>query len=401
MKRKISFTVALIVLISTIFYTRYAYSYCLPFPTVENGILIKDCKPYRAIGVNYFDGFLRTLRNPKDKSYKKGLKLLSKNGIPFIRVNIGGYWPKDWELYIKHKDLYFSLLDEFIKTAEKYNLGLVITFFWNISAIPDLMGEPISALGNPKSKTIAFIKNFTYEVVSRYKNSPAIWIWEFGNEYSNFIDLPGKKYPKTAPQFGTPRFRTKRDKVHWSDIVTAFLVFADTVRKVDKIRLLSTGNSIPRPSAYNLAFYKKWAKDTKEQFKFMLSLLNPEPYNLISVHLYPHHLGKYFNLYNFNELIEFLNITAKELGKILFIGEFGVCRKNKYIQSLINEKKLFFSIINAIYAKNIYLSAIWVYDRVKKSDPCNITFYNDRKYQLEYISKLNLKLQKEVELWTK
>jgi len=257
-----------------IFQFAYSFAQCLPYLTIENGTLVKDCKPYKAIGVNYFDAFYRVLKDPRDKSYVDGFKELSQNGIPFVRVMLGGFWPSDWELYQKDKEKYFSLMDEFVKTAEKYNVGLIVTLFWNVSTVPDLVGEPISAWGDPHSKTIAFMKQYTQEVVNRYKNSPAIWVWEFGNEYNLLIDLPGKRYPKVAPQYGTPKTRTKKDKLNYRDILTAFSVFADTVRQIDKKRLLSTGNSLPRPSSYHLAYFGTWEKDTLEEFQHMLKLLN-------------------------------------------------------------------------------------------------------------------------------
>ncbi|MEM1782715.1 MAG: cellulase family glycosylhydrolase, partial [Nanopusillaceae archaeon] len=114
-----------------------------------------------------------------------------------------GFWPKDWELYFKDKEKYFALLDEVINTAKKYNVGVILTLFWNVSTIPDLMGEPISAWGNPKSKTIKFMKEYTKEIVLRYKDVTAVWGYEFGNEYNLISDLP-KGYQKVAPQYGTP-----------------------------------------------------------------------------------------------------------------------------------------------------------------------------------------------------
>ena len=45
--------------------------------------------------------------------------------------------------------------------------------------MPKIVGEAPSQMGNPQSKTTAFMKTYTREVVSRYKDSPAIWGWEF------------------------------------------------------------------------------------------------------------------------------------------------------------------------------------------------------------------------------
>jgi len=370
--------------IFSLFKFSYSQSECKPYPTIENGILIKNCKPYKAIGVNYYDAFLQVLRNPNKKLYKKHFKILGKKGIPFIRVNIGGYYPEDWNIYLKNKKLYFSLLDEFIQTAEKNNIGLVITLFWHIYTIPNILNEPPSSIGNPNSKTTKFIKNFTSQIVNRYKNSSAIWVWEFGNEYNLFSDIPDKRK--------TRKFKIKKLKIKWCDIVASYLIFYDTVRKIDKKRLISTGNSLLRPNSYHLAFYEKWKIDSLQQFKFMFKIFNPDIYNLISIHLYLNYLKKYkyFGIYSFEELLTFIKKIAISRKQILFIGEFGVCRKNSI--DLKTERKIFIEMLNTIKENDIKLSALWVYNR-SKNDPCNVTFENDRNYQLEYILKLNQEFQ--------
>jgi len=363
-------------------------SECSQFPTVKDGDLYKNCKQFRAIGVNYFDAFLRTLKNPRDKTYKKGLAKLSEHKIPFIRVSIGGFWPKDWRLYLQNKEKYFYLLDEFVKTAEKYNIGLIVTLFWNISAIPDIVGEPVSAWGNPKSKTVAFMRQYVKEVVSRYKNSPTIWAWEFTNELSNIIDLPGPRYPKVAPKLGTPKKRTEKDKLKWQDAVKAFSFFSKAVREIDPQRLLSTGNTMLRPSVYHLAFTGKWKKDSYNQYVLMLRVLNPIDYKLLSVHIYPHHGREYPFAKGYKNLLTFLIKESKNMGKALFIGEFGVCRKGKFKDPRI-EKKEFIKLLNAIVESGAPLAALWVYDRRISRDPCNVTFKNQRAYQLHLIEEAN------------
>lgn len=369
----------------------------------ENGELLKDCKPYKAVGVNYFDAFYRVLKDPTDKSYVQGFEKLSKNGIPFVRMMACGFWPNDWEIYLKDKERYFTLLDDVVKTAEKYNVGIIMTLFWNVSTIPDLVGEPVSAWGDPESKTISFMKNYTREVVSRYKDSPAIWGWEFGNEYNLIADLPKGYLPKVAPQYGTPKQRTERDRLTYRDILTAFIQFADTVREIDKHRIISTGNSIPRPSAYHLAFYGKWQKDSLIQFLYMLNLQNPKDFAAISVHIYPPTLNdRYFMdviVKSFEDLIRPMVEFTKRENRILFIGEFGVCKH--HANSKEEERIKYEELIKTIEKLEVPLSALWVYDRKKPDDSCNVSFENERSYQLWYIIDLNRKINENITFATR
>ena len=52
------------------------------------------------------------------------------------------------------------------------------------------------------------MRRYTEEVVRRYKDSPAIWGWEFGNEYNLAADLPADsrdRRPPLAPNWARPK----------------------------------------------------------------------------------------------------------------------------------------------------------------------------------------------------
>ncbi len=373
----------------------YTQESCYPYPSVkEDGQLIKDCKPFKAIGVNYFDAFYRVLKNYEDESFIEGFKKLSESQIPFTRVMASGFWPKDWELYLKDREKYFSLLDKVVKTAEKYNVGLVLSLFWHYSTVPDIVGEPVSKWGDNESETIKFMKKYTAEVVTRYKDSPAVWVWEFGNEYNLKVDLPDweKHLPKIVPSLGTPPRRTERDILSSPDMINAFIEFAKTVRSIDKIRPISSGNSLPRPGAYHNSHYRTWDKDTSSQFASIIKRDNPDPVNLISIHLYPGHEDKYFADYK-TDLHGLVKFVQKSSGKKpVFIGEFGVC--SHHVRNKNEEKEFFKKILDAIVKLEIPLSAVWVYDFKAQDRTCNVTFENHRAYQLIMIKEINIRFSK-------
>ena len=79
-----------------------------PGLSVRQGQLLLRGKPYRGMGVNYFSLFYRTLKNPADASYRRGLAKLSKANIPFVRFMACGFWPVDWDLYQHDKKAYFA-----------------------------------------------------------------------------------------------------------------------------------------------------------------------------------------------------------------------------------------------------------------------------------------------------
>ena len=84
-----------------------------------NASVLKEGKPYRGIGINYFDCFLRTLKKSDDTSYDAGFATLAAKGIPFARFCATGFWPKDMELYQKDRAEYFKRLEEQAETNAK------------------------------------------------------------------------------------------------------------------------------------------------------------------------------------------------------------------------------------------------------------------------------------------
>ena len=77
-----------------------------------------------------------------------------------------------------------------VSIAEENGLGLLPSLFWLTATATDLVDEPRDQWGNPDSRTHAFMRGYVRDVVRRFADSPAIWGWEFGNEYNLDADLP-------------------------------------------------------------------------------------------------------------------------------------------------------------------------------------------------------------------
>lgn len=362
----------------------------------ESGQLVKDGQPYRGIGVNYFNGFSRALLDPGDKSYNYGFEVLAKYDIPFARFMAGGYWPSDNRLYMQDKDAYFELFDAFVASAEAHGIGLIPSLFWYHSNVPDLVGEPRSGWGDPDSKTIGFMREYVREVVTRYKDSPAIWAWEFGNEYNLEKDLPNAAdhRPAVHPNLGTQQSRSELDDLTHEHVAAALEEFAKEVRKYDPGRLIVSGNSIPRPGAWNQREHLKFGQDTVEQFKIMLLAENPDPLDGISVHYYLTKSDRFGKPEDVDEVLEIMAGTAREAGKPLFIGEFGVGEAEEEGGLIDHElaRERFADLASSIDRAGVPLAALWVYDFWGQPD-WSVTGDNRRAYQLEAIRELNDKYE--------
>lgn len=355
---------------------------------IENGLFMKDGLPYYGVGTNYFDMFTRAVEQD-DLSGLDGMMDLKRAGVPFIRFSASCYGPDSWKAtYLNDKEAYFETLDQFVAKAEKLNIGLIPSLFWHIPTFPDICSEHMDQYANPDSKTIDFIRQYTDEVVSRYKDSPAIWGWEFGNEYSLQIDIPHGYVPDLLP--GSP-FETRdpvRDQLSQQGMLLAFSVFSETVRNHDSTRPVFSGNDSPRGSAYHNTHNgpeDDWQPDNEEEYKIMIDTYESNV-NTITTRGY-YNYGENARNYplgkkDFSDFVGWLVAYSKTVGKPVFVGEFGGLpqwqEENKNWIRYENLKEAWAERFDAVVENNIQLSAIWNYDYYYSAPEDKLTIDNDK-----------------------
>lgn len=345
--------------------------------------------PNRAIGVNCFDLFYGPLvRDPAVRSAFERMRELRVAGIPFVRFAASPFWPDEWKLLRSDRKRYFACLDAAVEAAESNTIGLVPSLFWNPSSVSDMVGESVKDWGRPGSRTLNFMAEYAEMVVSRYQKSKAVWMWEFGNEFNTYADLPNalKWWPRVRTEKGTPSDRSSHDLIRSADCKVAFQHFGMLVRKLDKWRPITNGADIPRPNAYNLA-HGKIRNDTAEEFRFILRDICPDPVNVISTHIYQKSEGKYFSSKDssYKQLLDEISAAAKQSRKYSFVGEFGIPR----MSDKTREKQEFERLLNSIVSSEINWAALWVYDFQHQKADWSIQLKGDRAYQLEAVARAN------------
>jgi hypothetical protein len=331
-----------------------------------------------ARGVNYYDLFVRQLKPDAPVAVPDRFQWLATNGVAFVRFSAGGYWPVEWGLYQTNRTEHWRRMDVIVRAAETNRIGLVPSLFWNWSTVPDLVGEPANAWGDTHSRTIRFMRDYTREMVTRYVDSPAIWMWELGNEYNLVADLPNaaEHRPPVVPELGTPRERSARDEVTHAMVRTALREFALEVRRHDSRRPITSGHAFPRPSAWHQERERSWRADTEEQFAAMLAADHPDPVNVISLRLYADDDAR---------RLDWAVRAARQIGKPLFIGELGVPGTDT---PATREK--FAHWLKLIEQHPIPLAALWVYDFSPQDGEWNITPDNDRAWQLRELFRVRI-----------
>jgi hypothetical protein len=344
----------------------------------RSGQLTENGVAYRGVGVNYFDAFYRTLKNEQDTTYDAGLSVLARKGIPFARIMAGGYWPSEQRLYLENPEEFLRRLDGVVRSAERHRVGLILSLFWHPATVPDLVGEPVSAWGDPASRTHAHMRDYVARVVERYAKSSAVWGWEFGNEYSLSASLPNaSEHPwAVQPQLGTAAARTAADDLTVEAVRTAFRAFAREVRRHDGFRMISSGNAITRDSAWHNWQEHSFEKDSVEQSEVMIRDDNPAPLDVISSHAYREDLGRIPDAVG----------VARAAAKPLFLGEFGAPGPRHMSEPDLRRA------LEIIESSDTVLAALWVYDYDDQPE-WNVTATNERSWQLDAISAANAALR--------
>jgi hypothetical protein len=334
--------------------------------------------------------------------------VLAEYHIPFVRFCATGFYPKEMKLYQENCEAYFRLMDGVVRCAEKNGVGLIPSLFWYNTCVPDMMGEHLDQWGNPDSKTVAFMRQYTHEVVSRYRSSPAIWAWEYMNEFDSYCDLPNAAtflptvpYPQTHTNLGQPAVRTPEDYPKFKNFIVAAREFALAVRRDDPHRLIDNGCSMLDQHNNLWHRYKEnsWTVDTPQDFGLLLDAVNPDPVGLVSVHLYDAFTGgkKPRRFSGFERLDEIVT-TVRKLGKPLFVGEFQYGRTlgpDGYPTADFSpeERHRFIAMLAKFDQLQVPLAAAWVFDYPPhEKEDWNINATNKRAWQLPLLREHNVKL---------
>ncbi len=351
---------------------------------LENGVVMHEGKPFYGIGINYYGAFANEFYNPEAGELRTILSLLHDHGIKYMRVNFGMFWPSNYRDMFADLDHYWEIADRVVATAEEFDIGIVACFFWNASGVSDYFGEPGNAWGKKDSKTRAFMKEYTMQVISRYKESPAMWMWEFGNELNLSMDLPNRAElraeSKPPLQLGSRIRRTDEDDM-MSDFCTELLEsFGKLCRTYDIYdRMITSGNAEPRPTQYQQRVFDKWPDrpDSKAEMAKTLEWHNPAPMDCVSIHTYGL-LPRFEGTDTYAGLFRAMKEESARLGRALFVGEFSGLDKAAAIAT-----------IDAIVAEKVPLSAIWAIGQVEWSLDQNL---ETRAELLKYIEEANKKL---------
>lgn len=303
---------------------------------ISNGTMTLNDNYFKTMGVNGFRFLSDELTLFKGASgasagyqagdYEKRFKLLKDNNISFARIPFGSWGDIAYDVFDMSEDHheYFAIADKIVRAAEKYNIGIIIDFFWLHTRVPTRNGEYFADLANPNSKTFQYQVKFVNAIINRYKNSPAIWGYEIGNEYNLNMDYydAGTDNPKKY--------------ITTNELGEYYKNISNKISEADSTRLITTGDSMIRKEAYSLyqvtkdiyySNHKAWSAGSKgtsfttfDDYKSMIKKLNGGSINTISLHFYEQDSFKPSGL---GGTIDVYMEQAKKKNQAVYLGEFG------------------------------------------------------------------------------
>lgn len=344
------------------------------------------------LGVNCFDLFYGPLVQPKAvRPPAVRLREMADQGIPFVRFAASPFWPNEWRQFTRNRTRMQDLLDELFEAAASTGVELVPSLVWGPAYVSDMVGERVSAWGQPRSATAMAAKEHVTAVVSRYAKSRQVLFWEFGNEFNSALDQrdQGKWWPKVNAAMGTPEQRTPEDSITTAQYQSAVTQFCEWVASAAPGAARGTGADRPHPGARHLARGERGV-DLPPQFRQSVQAANPTCAEWASLHLYPDGKGAYFGrTSNAVQVLTEAKAAAREAGQKLFLGEFGVPDKG----SKNDQREQFSEFLEAIDIAQVDLAALWVYDFHYQPE-FTVTPTNERAWQLRAIVEWNERMRK-------
>lgn len=375
----------------------------------EDGTITLEGEPFYGYGVNYFGAFARYVESESQstKEYEAGLAGLASYNIPFIRIPLCSYYPSYYELFDKDPDRVFSYLDKVLDECAENKLGVIGSLMWWDAVVPAHVGEKRSDIGVLGSKTLEYAKNYTKAIVERYKDHPAVWGWEIGNEYNLDADLCDKEFKIWLWPEGISGMPLENingyDYFTSEELRTFYTEIAKVIRQYDDYRMITTGNGEMRTFAY--ATYKssqkksadhtwemRWNGNTRKQFDEMNAYFTPDPIDTVSFHLqsgsadgsnkYVLEFSMFGKTISSEEYFRAYYETAKSMGKACYFGEFGDMLEMETAPDVIEK---FRYVTDAIAASGIQMASLWQFQ-----DYTNEGVAGEK---LAVLSELNLKLK--------
>ncbi|MBN1817583.1 MAG: cellulase family glycosylhydrolase [Sedimentisphaerales bacterium] len=312
--------------------------------------LVLDGRAVRMVSVNKYDlfqqfvleGMVPMPPGQHDKAIE-ALDELASHGFKIIRINCSPYWAGTWRQawfdddpaeQSRKREQFLQRLDDMIQACAQRDIRIIATLSWYAGNLADLGHHDLhEGITNPQSPARRRLEEYIRAVVLRYKDSPAIAMWEIGNEWNLEADLQfpqGVLKAVPASMAPPPVVRDGRNNFTSDELARCVGQIAALIKSLDSSHLVTTGHSSPRPSAMHLlraaraGKSKDWTQDNEAELEEYLRLSHPDPVDVIGIHFYGEAMSALGKTKGDVSNIAIYKRIADRIGKPLLIGEIGL-----------------------------------------------------------------------------
>lgn len=273
-------------------------------------------------------------------------KKFTDNWGPIEDYGTAGYWAS--------VDAKWDIMEQLLDHAASLGIGVTFDLFGTPQTMADYMQQPISTWGDPNSVLFQRTAEIATRFITRFKDHPAIAIWEVSSEYDTAIyhdHVPNSPGPNT--QGWKESYTYPEDMMNY-DQFSAFNEHMSAVFRAadDTGRVISSG--VQGMSAHSrLDLFKPWWENWHLHC------------DAFSIHHYQEHDAGNTDYSSFYDHLVLLRKIAKSHNKPFVIGEHGTGADRDW--GSLNWEQLVRKEYDALIASGTQLSWHWQWRKGRDS----------------------------------
>ena len=294
-------------------------------------------------------------------------------GISYLRVVIAGFGADTYgqtddvmNLWRNQPTTYWRQMDQMFSDLNSNGIKIIPSFNWHPARWAVAGSDTLAdLLTNPQSQSYRLLTSYIHDFITKYKNNPAIKMYELGNELNLSTDLNSFANQQCSDPQSVFRNYSTNQLIAFQSGLAGF------VRNLDATHYIDSGDALPRSAAEHLRASPEWitpdwTDDSQSQFQQNLSDIH-QGSDVVSVHFYNSDNERLGNIGHMNpNFLNTINQAASSTNKPLYIGEFGDVNPGNYNTTTHSEDlSAVFSrnVMQLIRSLNIPFSSPWVWER--------------------------------------
>lgn len=312
---------------------------------------------------------------------RKAIRDARRWGVSYLRVALPGFYPVlngapgDLDLWRSDPAAYWAIVDQMMNDLGGAGMRMVASVGWNYNQIPAMTNESFRTMvTQPNSTSYQLYALYITEFVTRYRNHPAIYLYEMPNEINLGVDLDvvGRCRSEVPPAWDPTNSRCNAlGNLSTNEMIAFNSRLAALIRGLDPSHPIASGYAIPRTSAEHLRRQPEWSPggadftlDSAAEFQRNLVEIH-QGLDVVTVHFYnmDQDNERFGNTGHFNaNVIDLMKQASDSAGKPLYIGEFadiGPAIYDPGTQTEVSGPTFTRNVLNKIQSLAIPYSSIW------------------------------------------